>query len=128
VVRAGSPPPPSLLPARSALDGELDPRVPKDYLTRNLIGEFHFMRGVTLERSDPAAALAELAAAAAAAPDNDVLHYNLGLIYQRMGRLDDALAAFERSAAINPREIPGPSRVRAGDRVEELRKNRRSRD
>jgi tetratricopeptide (TPR) repeat protein len=96
--------------------------VPKDYLTSNLIGELHFMLGVTFEARDRERALAELAEAARAAPDNDVLFYNLGLVYERMGLPEVALAAFERSAAINPREIPGPGRVRASDRVEELRR------
>jgi len=122
VVRRGAPPPPRHLPAKLQLEGENDPGVPKDYLTRNLIGEFHFMLGVTFERSEPSRALAEFEVAARAAPDNDVLFYNLGLVYERMGLPDQALTAFERSAAINPREIPGPSRVRASDRVAELRR------
>lgn len=120
VVRAGRQSEPLPL-ARQRLEGEDDPRVPKDYLTRNLIGEFHFMLGVTHERRDRARALAELAAAARAAPDNDVLFYNLGLVYDRMGLGTAALAAFERSAAINPRPLPGPARVRAADKVAELR-------
>ena len=121
VVRAGAAPPPLELPVRDRLEGETDPRVPKDYLTQNLIGEFHFMRGVTLEGHDPRRALAELEEAARAAPDNDVLFYNLGLVYERMNLPDRALAAFERSQAINPREIPGPDHARASDRVAELR-------
>ena len=122
VARAGAPAPPLLLPPRARLEGEDDPRVPKDYLTGNLIGEFHFMLGVTHETRDRARALAELERAAAAAPDNDVLFYNLGLVYDRMALPERALAAFERSAAINPREIPGPSRARAAERIEELRR------
>ena len=121
VVRAGAAPPPLELPVRDRLEGETDPRVPKDYLTQNLIGEFHFMRGVTLAGDDPRRALAELEEAARAAPDNDVLFYNLGLVYERMNLPDRALAAFERSQAINPREIPGPDHARASDRVAELR-------
>jgi len=123
VVRAGAPLP-DLLPgfaARTRLEGEDDPRVPKDYLTSNLIGELHFMRGVSFEARDPDHALIELAEAARAAPDNDVLFYNLGLVYERMGLLERALAAFERSREINPREIPGPSRARAEDRIAEIR-------
>ena len=122
VARAGAPAPPLLLPPRARLEGEDDARVPKDYLTGNLIGEFHFMLGVTHETRDRARALAELERAAAAAPDNDVLFYNLGLVYDRMALPERALAAFERSAAINPREIPGPSRARAAERIEELRR------
>jgi tetratricopeptide (TPR) repeat protein len=127
VVRAGASPPPPLpgVAAKESLAGEDDPRVPKDYLTRNLIGEYHFMRGVTWEAGDRARSLRELARAARAAPDNDVLFYNLGLVYARMGRDTDALAAFERSAAINPRALPGPRHARAADRIAELRRRLR---
>jgi len=121
VVRSGTPPRKLNLEPR-ALDGENDPRVPRDYLTRNLIGEFHFMLGLNLERTDWAAAAAEFTAAAAAAPDNDVLHYNLGLVYERRGDLAAAVAAFERSRAINPRHLASKTAVRAADRVDELRR------
>ena len=105
--RSGDPPPPLTLeplgPLR--LDGEDDPRVPKDYLTQNLIGHFHYMLGSTFEERDWRRARAEYAAAATASPDNDVLFYNLGLSYSRNGLLDDAVNAFERSHAINPRYL-----------------------
>jgi hypothetical protein len=63
----------------------------------------------------------ELERASAIAWDNDVLHYNLGLIYWRNGLLDRALAAFERSNQINPRHLASNDRVRPIDRVLELR-------
>ncbi len=117
--RVGSPiPPASSVPEH--LDGELDPRVPKDYLTRNLIGNFHQMRAMTFEARDWKAARRELELAAESAPDNDVLFYNLGLIYRRNGLLENALAAFQRSAAINPREIASLSKPRAADRAAEV--------
>jgi len=94
--------------------------VPKDYLTQNLIGNFHQMLGVTWEPRDWPRARREFEEAAAAAPDNDVLFYNLGLVYRRNGLLDEALAAFRRSARINPRPIPGITRPRAADRVAEV--------
>lgn len=119
IVREGSPPPKLALPA-TPLPGEDDPRVPKDYLTRNLIGHFHYMLGVTFEERDWLRARQEFEAAARAAPDNDVLFYNLGLIYRRNGLLDDAIAAFERSHAINPRHLPSGSRPRASERIAEL--------
>lgn len=122
VVRAGTPVEPQVGPELAELEGESDPRVPKDYLTRNLIGELHFMLGVTWEVRDRERALAELERAARTAYDNDVLHYNLGLVYERMGLPEKALASFERSHEINPREIPGPSKARAADRIELLRK------
>ena len=98
----------------------LDPRVPKDYLTQNLIGNFHQMLAMTWERRDWARAARELDRAASAAPDNDVLFYNLGLIYRRNGLLEQALACFRRSAEINPREIASASRPRAAGRAAEV--------
>jgi tetratricopeptide (TPR) repeat protein len=102
------------------LPGERDPAVPKDYLTANLIGQLHYMLGFTFERRDWRRARGQFALAAAAAPDNDVLFYNLGLVYERNGLLDDALTAFERSQAINPRHVAGAGRARASDRIAEI--------
>ncbi len=124
IQRAGSPLP-EVIVAEGTLSGEDDPRVPKDYLTQNLIGHFHYMRGVTFETSDWPRASAELEAAARAASSNDVLFYNLGLIYRRNGKLDEAVAAFERADAINPRYLPSGTRVRASDRLAELAAERR---
>ena len=90
---------------KTTLEGENDPRVPKDHLTRNLIGDFHYMLGITWEIRDWPRARDELELASAIAFDNDVLHYNLGLIYWRNGLFDRALDAFERSAEINPRHL-----------------------
>jgi tetratricopeptide (TPR) repeat protein len=118
-VRSGRPWPPALVPKRE-LEGERDPRVPKDYLTRNLIGHFHYMLGVSFENRDWPRAAVEFEAAASAAPDNDVLFYNLGLIYRRNGLFEEALASFQRAHAINPRQLPSGKGERARDRVEEL--------
>ncbi len=121
--RAGGPSPPLILPA-DHLPGETDPRVPKDYLTRCLIGHFHYMLGVTFEQRDWLRARRELEAVTAFAPDSDVLQYNLGLIFRRNGLLDDASAAFERADAANPRPLQSASRPRASDRLAELRAER----
>jgi tetratricopeptide (TPR) repeat protein len=102
---AGRPRPPAALPQPPVLEGETDTRVPKDYLTGNLIGHFHYMLAVTLEESDWKRARVEFRKAETASPDNDVLFYNLGLIYARDGLYEDAAAAFRRSSAINPRAI-----------------------
>lgn len=107
---------------KAELDGERDPAVPKDYLTENLIGHFHYMLGVTFERRDWLRAREEFARAQQAAPRNDVLFYNLGLIYRRNGLLELALASFERSRSINPRSIASHKPVRAADRIEEVRR------
>lgn len=111
---------PQLMLTKEELEGERDPRVPKDYLTQNLIGHFHFMLGSTLESRDWPRAARELEAARKAAPANDVLFYNLGLIYWRHGLFEEALAAFRRSDEINPRHIASASRPRASDRVREV--------
>jgi tetratricopeptide (TPR) repeat protein len=111
-------PPPTVVKDR--LDGELDPRVPKDYLTQNLIGHFHQMLGMTFEERDWPRAARELEIAAASAPNNDVLFYNLGLLYRRNGLLEQALAAFRRSDAINPREIASLTKPRAAERAAEV--------
>lgn len=120
VVRSGQGVPTPGLSA-DGLAGAEDPEVPKDYLTRNLIGHFHFMRGLTLSGHDWAKALDELMKAARAAPDDDVLFYNLGLHYLRNGLYAEALAAFERCHAINPRRVAAPDGPRAADRIAEAR-------
>jgi Protein of unknown function (DUF2723) len=102
------------------LDGETDPAVPKDYLTQNLIGHFHYMLGVTLERTNWPKAREQYDVAARASPYNDVLFYNLGLIFRGHGLVDEALAAFKRSRENNPREILNPKHPRAVDRVTEM--------
>ena len=109
---------------KETLEGELDTGVPKDYLTQNLIGQFHFMIGSTFETRDWPRAARSFDAAQKAAPDNDVLFYNLGLIYRRNGLLEDALAAFSRSHEINPRHIASKNRVRAADRLDEIQEER----
>ena len=118
--RSGSPRPEPRLPT-TTLRGEHDPRVPKDYLTHNLIGHFHYMHGVTFERRDWLAARAAFTRAMQAASENDVLFYNLGLIFRRNGLLDDAASAFAHSDAINPRHIASRGRVHASDRLNEVR-------
>lgn len=118
-LRAGRALPPAA-ELKDALDGEDDLRVPKDYLTRNLIGEFHYMKGATNEYRDWPRAWREFQRAQGASPENDVLFYNLGLIYRRNGLFDEALAAFQRSDAINPRRIASGSRAVAADKVREV--------
>ncbi len=117
-VRSGSPAP-AIVP-QAELAGAHDPRVPKDYLTQNLIGHYHFMLGTTFERFDSLRALEELDEAGKAAPQNDVLFYNLGLVYARNGLYDEARAAFERSHAINPRRLQATGDVSAAQRLAQL--------
>jgi tetratricopeptide (TPR) repeat protein len=118
--RAGRPWPRPVVP-RAELAGESDTRVPKDYLTQNLIGHFHYMVGMSFESRDWRRAAREFLAAEKADPRNDVLFYNLGLIYRRNGLYPEALVAFSRSQAINSRAIPGHGDARAEAQVAELR-------
>jgi tetratricopeptide (TPR) repeat protein len=124
VARRGRPLPPTVV-TKDRLDGELDARVPRDYLTQNLIGQFHYMLGNTLERVDWPRARREYAEAMRAAPHNDVLFFNLGLIFSGSGLYDEAIAAFRRSAEINPRAVAGPGRLKASDRVAPLESQKR---
>lgn len=118
-VRPGVRPVPKL--PKHGLGGASSPSVPKDYLTQNLIGHYHFMLGVSSEETDWPRAEAEFRNAATAAPSNDVLFYNLGLIYRRNGLPERTLEVFLRAEVINPREIPSSKRVRSADRVVEAR-------
>lgn len=117
--RAGQPQPQPILPV-SSLAGEDDPRVPKDYLTQNLVGHFHYMLGLPFEQRDWLRARREFAVAERAAPNNDVLFYNLGLIFRRNGLIEDAITAFQRSHAINPRRLASVKPADAADHLAEL--------
>jgi len=123
VVRTGTQPPPLETDARP-LAGEDDPRVPKDYLTRNLIGHFHYMLGLSAMAADWPTAEAELTRAADIAADNDVLFYNLGLVFRRSGLFAEAEGAFARSHEINPRSLAGDNPARAHDQLLEVRAER----
>ncbi len=117
--RRGDPPPPvTAIPEE--LPGAEDPDIPKDYLTQNLIGHYDLMQGFAAEKTDWPRAVAFFERATKHAPNNDVLFYNVGLIYQRNGLPEEALTFFRRSHAINPRHIPGSSNVRASDKIEQI--------
>ena len=115
-----SAPLPELRIPKTELDGENDPRVPKDYLTSNLIGHFHYMLGISHETRDWPMAQREFELAMKHASKNDVLFYNLGLIYRRNGLLERSLEAFQRSVEINPRRLASNKPAKASDRVQEV--------
>src|SRR5262249_7436299 len=75
-VREGSPESEPFI-RKTRLDGELDPRVPKDYLTQNLIGQFHYMLGLTFEPYDWLRARMEFYPAQQASPATDGLSCHL---------------------------------------------------
>ncbi len=126
VWRRGVPLPPVKIP-RAELPGASDAGVPKDYLTQNLIGHYYFMLGFTAERSDWPRAHRYFERALRAAPTNDVLFYNVGLIFERNGLLEEALAVYRRSHEINPRHIASSGRVRAWDKVVQMEEAIRAR-
>jgi hypothetical protein len=88
---------------------------PRGVPTRSLIAHFHYMLGFTYADRDWPRARCELEQATAVAPDDDVLFYNLDLLYWRLGLLNPAAVAFARSDAINPRHLASASRPRAAD-------------
>jgi tetratricopeptide (TPR) repeat protein len=57
----------------------------------------------SFELGDDEAALGALTRVLAAHPRYADLHYLVGLVHERGGRLDEAAASFERALAINPR-------------------------
>ncbi len=120
VARAGSGVEPSVY-GPEWLPGERDPGVPKDYLTRNLLGQWHYMRALAFEHSDWERSLQEFQRAVEVATTNDVLFYNLGLVMRRQQRHRLALEAFARADRINPRGIPSNRKALASDRASETR-------
>ena len=122
----GQPASRAVVVAEGALAGEDDPRVPKDYLTQNLIGHFHYMLGVTFERRTGRARARSSQRAARAAPDERrALLQPRPASTARTACSTKRVAAFERSDAINPRYLPSANRVRASDRLAELAAERR---
>ena len=126
--RAGAAhPEPSMPPA---IDGESDESVPKDFLTRNLLGNYHFMEAVSFESREWPRANRALERALEVAPKSDIVAHNVGLIYARNGWFDEGLKAYERCHAINPRGLVQATRsaradekgrVSCGDAAEQLR-------
>ena len=112
----GTPLPPMVLP-RARLDGEEDPRVPKDQLTRNLIGNFHFMVGFSLARTDWPRAREEFVEAEAAAPESATLFFNIGQVFALRGFYDEAIAAFEHTYELQPRALLAAGAPRAADEI-----------
>lgn len=78
-----------------------DPTIPRNYLTRCLLGHVYFMRGEWELPRDPVGAVAWYQRAARMAWDNAVMHYNLGLVYERQGWKQLAADEFACAAAID---------------------------
>jgi hypothetical protein len=77
-------------PARDVWDKHMvpdieDPAIPRNYLARCLLGNVYFMRGEWELPRDAVTAAAWYARAGRMAWDNAVMHFNLGLVYERQG-------------------------------------------
>lgn len=129
--RAGVPHPEPSLP--SEIEGERDERVPKDFLTRSLLSNYHFMEAISFERLDWSRANRALERTTEIAPESDIAFHNVGLIYARNGWFEEGVAAYSRCHAINPRGMvqgvrstraPGQDRVSCGSEADEVRRER----
>ncbi len=88
----GVTPPPSPPPVTPAPA----PAVPQRAL------ELHDEARALYAKGKYAEAIDKLTEAVALDPDGKELHYNLGLIHEKMGNLDEALAAFETCLSLEP--------------------------
>lgn len=79
-----------------------DPRIPRNYLARCLLGNVYFMRAEWELPRDTRAAMAWFGRAARMAHDNAVMHYNLGLSYERMGCAQLSADEFAIAEQIDP--------------------------
>ncbi len=111
--------PDSLWSNRTRFDQNSD-AVPDDYLAQNLLGHFHYMLGVTAEMTNWIQAEQQFQSAMKFAPNNDVLFYNLGLIYARNGLLQRSRTMFARSKEINARNITPSSKSNSTEMVMRL--------
>ncbi|HVT90057.1 MAG TPA: DUF2723 domain-containing protein [Tepidisphaeraceae bacterium] len=88
-----------------------DPRIPRNYLARCLLGHVYFMRGEWEVVRNAVTAAAWYDRAARMAYDNAVLQFNLGLTYDRHGWKQLSDDAFTRAEAID-RKYPHPRKVK----------------
>jgi hypothetical protein len=79
-----------------------DANIPRNYLTRCLLGNVYFMRAEWEQPRDVRSAMAWYQRAARMAYDSAVQHYNLGLVYERMGCAELSRDEFEIAARIAP--------------------------
>lgn len=62
-----------------------------------------FAEALAAQQADAPRAVALWQAAMVAAPDHGAPHVNLGVLYRRMGRLDDAVAEYRTAIQLDPR-------------------------
>lgn len=91
-----------------------DESIPRNYLTRCLLGNVYFMRAEWELPRNPVNAVAWYDRAARMAWDSPVMHYNLGLAYARQGWTQLSEDAFARAAQLDAKYTRGASRHHAG--------------
>ena len=84
-----------------------DDAIPRNYLARCLLGNVYFMRGEWELPRDAVTAAAWYARAGRMAWDNAVMHYNLGLVYERSGWKLLSADEFRIAERIDPKYARG---------------------
>lgn len=82
-----------------------------DYLSRCMVGDYYFMLAVNVHRKSFADALPLYLKAAEAAYDNDVVQYNLGLVFGREQRYFEAMQQFKKVLAIDRKNRKAPQYI-----------------
>jgi len=88
------------------LDGMENPRIPRNYLTRCLLGHVYFMRAEWATLENDTNALGWYERAARMAYDDATLNYNIGLAFRRAGWRLAAAEMFQRAAALDRKFAP----------------------
>jgi hypothetical protein len=86
-----------------------DESIPKNYLTRCLLGHVYFMRGEWELERDAVSAAGWYQRSARMAHDSAVQQYNLGLAYERQGWRKLSEDAFEQARKIDPKYTRKPT-------------------
>ena len=109
--------PPPIRSAQELLDTlslktlEQDKPVYLDYLSRCMLGDYYFMLAANVHRKSFKDALPLYRKAGEIAYDNDVVHYNLGLVYGREQEYYDAMQEFKTVLAIDRKNIKAPQYI-----------------
>ena len=75
-----------------------------DYLSRNLLGDYLFSKGINFEFSDFNRALEYFVEASRIDYNNSNMFVNLGLVFERHGMYKPALLSFQKALAIDKKE------------------------
>ncbi len=109
--------PPPIHSAQELLDTfslktlQQDKPVYLDYLSRCMLGDYYFMIAANVHRKSFKDALPLYRKAGEIAYNNDVVHYNLGLVYGREHRYYDAMQEFKTVLEIDRKNIKAPQYI-----------------